>query len=85
MKPRFSIVGLSLVLLAVPFWVLICVEASMSTGFGGGNGRYIIPPFVLCGLTLAIQRLVRPLKNSWSLSILFAGVGALAVLMWAAG
>jgi hypothetical protein len=85
MNSRFNIVGVSLVALAVPFWVLICVEAAMSTGFGAGNARYFIPPFVLCGLTLAIHRLVRPLKNSWPLSILFAGVGALAVLMWAAG
>lgn len=79
------LVGLVMVLLAAPVWYLIMFEASLSTGFGPGSARYIVPPFVLCGLTIAIHRLLQPRGNAWPLSALIAGVGALAVLMWAAG
>jgi hypothetical protein len=82
---RSTLAGLAFTLLAIPIWGLICYEASLSTGFGDGNGRYIIPPLVLCGLTVAIHRLLRPRKLAWPLSMFIAGVGALGVLMWAAG
>lgn len=82
---RFNWAGLAFVALAIPIWILICVEASLSPGFGGGNARYLTPPLVLCGLTASIHWLLRHRKNAWPLSMFLAGAGALAVLMWAAG
>lgn len=82
---RLNLVGVVILLLAAPVWLLILWEASLSTGFGDGSARYVVPPFVLCGLTIAIHRLLRPRRNAWPLSALISGVGALALLMWAAG
>ena len=82
---RFNLGGLLILLLAAPIWMLIAFEASLSTGFGDGPGRYVIPQLVLCGLTVAIHRLLRNQSNAWPLSVLIAGVSALAVLLWAAG
>lgn len=48
-----------LILAALALGGVVCCEASVSTGFGAGSARYLVPPFVLCGLTVAVQRLVR--------------------------
>lgn len=84
-NPRFELAGLLMVLLATPIWILIAVEAYLSPGFGSGPGRYVVAPFVLCGMTAAIHYLVRPLRNAWPLSALLAGIGALTVLLLASG
>jgi peptidoglycan/LPS O-acetylase OafA/YrhL len=82
---RFNFVGLLIVLLAAPIWILVAIEVSLRADFSGSLNRYVVAPFVLGGLTAAIHRLLRPRKNSWPLSALIAGVGTLAVLAWSAG
>jgi cytochrome c oxidase assembly factor CtaG len=82
---RFNLAGLVMLVLATPVWLLVSIEAYLSTGFGDGSGRYIAAPLILCGLTVAIQRLVRSQKNSWPLSALIAGVVALVALLLASG
>jgi hypothetical protein len=82
---RSNLTGIAIALLAAAVWVLVVIEVFLRSDSGRSFDRYVIGPLVLCGLTVAIHRLLRPRKHAWSLSALIAGVGALAVLAWAAG
>lgn len=82
---RFNLAGLLIGLLAAPVWILIAIEVPLHNGFGGSSRRYAVAPIVLCGMTAAIHRLLRPRKNAWPLSALIAGVFILAVIAWSAG
>lgn len=82
---RFSLIGLSLMLLAIPIWILVTIEIRLSEGAQASQPRFLIAPFLLCGVTAAIHRLLRSRANAWPLSALIAGLGVLAVLAWAAG
>ena len=84
-NPRFNLIGLSLVLLAIPVWILVTIEIRLREGAQASQSRFLIAPFVLCGITAAIHRLLRSRANAWPLSALIAGLGVLAVLAWAAG
>jgi hypothetical protein len=82
---RFNLIGLSLMLLAIPVWILITIEIRLREGSEASQPRYLIAPFVLCGITAATHRLLRSYTNAWPLSALIAGLGVLAVLLWSAG
>jgi len=76
-----SVTGMSLILIAVPIWGLVLWTTVTSTGFGAGPARFVVPPFVLCGLMLAVHRLLRPSKNALPLPMFIAGAGAMVCLV----
>jgi hypothetical protein len=82
---RSNLTGIAIALLAATVWTLVVIEVFLRSDSGRGFDRYVIGPLVLCGLTAAIHRLLRPRKHAWSVSALIAGIGALVVLAWAAG
>lgn len=71
----FNLTGLFTVLLAAPVWILVVIEFSLRS-----PDHYAYGPIVLCGMTVAIQRLLRPYKNAWPLAALGSGLVSLAVL-----
>lgn len=77
--------GIAIALLAVPIWILVVYEVSLSRAFGDGSGRFVVAPAVLCGLTVAMHRLLRTQRNAWPLSAVAGGGLALGAMMWAAG
>ena len=52
-------------------------EVQLRYGKAGDVPTFLFVIAILCGLTAAISRLVRPYKHTWPLSALLAGVGAL--------
>ncbi len=82
---RLKLTGLSLMLLAMPIWILVTIEIRLREGPAANPPGYLISPFVLCGMTAAIHHLLRSRANAWPLSALIAGLGVLAVLAWSAG
>lgn len=82
---RFDLVGLVCLLLAVPLWILDGIEIYLRSGQQGNPRSYFAAPIVLCGITVAVHRLLRPHKNAWPYSALIAGFIVLIVLLWLAG
>jgi hypothetical protein len=82
---RSNLIGLLLVLLAIPVWILVMVEIRLRESPAANQPRSLIAPFVLCGMTAAIHHLLRSRANAWPLSALIAGIGVLALLAWSAG
>lgn len=83
--PLLTPIGLVCVLLAVPLWMLDAFEIRLRSGFGGPPRSDLTACVVLCGITVAVQRLLRPHKNAWPYSALIAGVIVLLFLLWSAG
>ncbi len=83
-RPRFNLATFLLLSAAIPIWVFLAVAVPVSTGWGGNPFRFVAAPLVLCGMTVAIQRLLRDRANSWPISVLAAGFIAIASLSIAA-
>jgi hypothetical protein len=83
-RPQISLASLLLFAAAMPIWLFVWAAVATSTGFGGGGTRFVMAPVVLCGITAAIQRLLRGYRNAWALSALLAGMVAFASLSLAA-
>ena len=69
-----------MVSLAAPVWILVAIELSLRS-----PDRYVYGPIVLCGMTVAIHRLLRLYKNAWPIAAMSSGLVSLAVLLWSAG
>ncbi|MEX0714508.1 MAG: hypothetical protein WD278_19380 [Pirellulales bacterium] len=83
--PQISLAGLLLLAAALPIWIFLWVATARSAGFGGGGWRFVVAPMALCGITAAIQRLLRRYRDGWALSALVAGVialGSLSLAVW---
>jgi hypothetical protein len=84
-RPQITLSTFLLLAAALPIWILLAVAVPASTGWGGNPLRFVAAPLVLCGVTVAIHRLVRNCPNPWSISALLAGViiwGALLAVFW---
>jgi hypothetical protein len=78
---RFRLRTLLIVIAAAGLWITVLALACGSHGFGHGAIRYVMPPFVLIGMTLAIQRLVRGWGDAWPTSALASGLIGLVSLL----
>jgi len=76
MKPAFNSVDWLLILLASPFWVLILLITANSIHIRS------FPPglIILCGITAATYRLLKPHRHALSISCLIAGIGCVITL-----
>jgi hypothetical protein len=79
---RRNRIGLVTGLLAIPVWILIAIEVPLRSS---RPDRHVIGPIVLCGLTVALQRVLRTSQNAWPFSAFIAGLVTLAVVLWSAG
>jgi hypothetical protein len=75
-KPTVTLATLLLLAAALPIWIYVaCIVA------WGHVFRSPIPAIgVLCGITLAVQRIFRGRPSSWAIAALLAGVITLAAL-----
>jgi hypothetical protein len=78
--PQIRLATLLLLSGAVPIWLYLCVIVPMSPAFGRGNIRFFLAPFVLLGMTCAVQRLFRSYPHSWAVAALCAGLIAIGSL-----
>jgi hypothetical protein len=79
-RPQFSLATLLLLTAALPMWALVIVIGFQSRTISAGTAL-----FVLCGITVATQRLVRQLRDGWALATLIAGMialGTLSIAWW---
>ena len=82
---QFSLASFLLFCGAFPIWVFLIWAVADSKAFGTGPHRFLLAPYVLIGITIAVQRLLRNCPNSWSLSSLIAAViavGSLTLAQW---
>ncbi|MCI0331848.1 MAG: hypothetical protein L0228_01320 [Planctomycetes bacterium] len=73
---QFSLTSMLLIVTACPIWVLLIIFLPENP-----NIHFLLPPFVLCGVTVAVQRLVRRHRDAWAISVLFAGLIVTAFLI----
>jgi hypothetical protein len=71
-ETRFDLATLLLLSAALPIWIFLIFAVSSSPNMG--PLRFIGAPVVLCGITVAIQRLLVGRRNSWSIAAFAAGV-----------
>jgi hypothetical protein len=76
---QFSLTSMLLVVTAFPLWVLLIIFLPESP-----HVHFLLPPFVLCGVTAAVQRLVRRHRDAWAISVLLAGLVVMGFLISAA-
>ena len=65
-------------------WLFLLVTVPQSTGFGDGFSL-VAAPLVLAGITVALHRLFRRVRDAWALSMFVAGIiaiGSLVVAAW---
>jgi hypothetical protein len=66
---QFSLTSLLLIVTACPIWFWLVIFLPESP-----NINFLLPPLVLCGVTVALQRLIRPHRDAWAISVLLAGL-----------
>lgn len=71
---QISLKSLLLLLGALPIWLFLFVLVPSSTGFGHSSTKWLIAPAVLGGVTCALYRLFRKLRDAWAISALLAAM-----------
>ncbi len=80
---QFGLLSLLLVGAATPIWIWLIVTLPFNPGFGDTPTRFVITPFVLTGITVAIHRLIRKQAHAWPISIFASPLVARLALMTA--
>ena len=71
----------------LPIWLALTYVAPQGPGWGGSPMKFVIPPLVLTGITVALHRLLANYRDGWATSMLLAGViawSSLWAMLWLA-